>query len=347
MPFAESYILDVIEERKSPLFVKNILHFLSLLYKAGVGVRHFAYKSGLLKTVKVPPRVISVGNIVAGGTGKTPLVRLLAEEFKDKKLAILTRGYRSKIERSGDVALLEGNLTPEDCGDEPYWYAKKLPHVSIWVGKKRVLSAKRAAELGTEVLILDDGMQHLSLHRDFEIVVLDGKDLFGKGHFLPRGLLRDHPKRLKKADLIVLNHIDSSAHFEEASHAVKRFTKAPIVGTSMKIHNTLPASAKVGAFCALGKPARFFDALDDLSLKVVDHLMAIDHAFFKEEELASFARRCKAKGAEYLVCTEKDSVKLKSSLDVGLPIVALEAHLEIAYGQEHWKELIEKITAKS
>jgi tetraacyldisaccharide 4'-kinase len=347
MPFAETYILDVIEERKSPLFVKNILHFLSVLYKTATESRHLAYERGLLKAVKVPACVVSIGNIVAGGTGKTPLVRLLAEELNGKKLAILTRGYRSKIERSGDVALLEGDISPEVCGDEPYWYAKRLPSVSIWVGKKRAESAKRASDLGSEIIILDDGMQHLSLHRDFEIIVLDGKDLFGKGHFLPRGLLRDHPKRLKKADLIVLNHIDSEAHFQEASKEIQRFSKAPIVGMRMKIQNTLHPSAKVGAFCALGKPARFFDALGDLSLEVVDHLMAVDHASFKEAELLAFAKKCKAKGAEALVCTEKDFVKLKSSLDLGLSVVALEAHLEITQGKEHWKELIEKITKTS
>ena len=208
----QNYVQDIIEERRKAPLAKGVLLALSKFYRTGVSLRNHAYDQLWLKTFKSPLPVISVGNIVAGGTGKTPLIRLLLQELTPEcGVALLTRGYRSQIEKSGEVVNLAASpSTPEMCGDEPFWLSSLFPKTAVWVGKNRVLSAQKAFEEGAECLLLDDGMQYRRLHRDIDIVVMDAQDLFGKNHYLPRGYLRDSRKRLFGADLIVVNHADGN-----------------------------------------------------------------------------------------------------------------------------------------
>ena len=147
----------------------------------------------------LPATVVSVGNIVAGGTGKTPFVHLLAKTFRHRKVAILSRGY-------GSIA------------DEALLLARRLPEVKVYVGKDRVASGIKAIKEGAELLILDDGFQYRRLARDFDLVLLDGDDLFGKGHYLPWGYLRDSPKRLREADAVFIYGRDVRLEVKEILH---------------------------------------------------------------------------------------------------------------------------------
>ena len=148
--------------------------------------RNTLYDRGWLSISRVERPVVSVGNLVAGGTGKTPLVHLIASRFAHRRVAILSRGY-------GPIP------------DEPLLLRRRLSAVKVYIGKNRVELAKQAIEEGAQLLILDDGFQHRALHRDFDLVILSGADPFGKGHFLPRGFLRDSPRRLKDADAIFIS----------------------------------------------------------------------------------------------------------------------------------------------
>ena len=211
-----TYISDVIEGKRNGTFIKGALYAMSGLFEAGVNLRNFAFDQRWLKEKKVEAPVISIGNIVAGGTGKTALIQRLTKDLSSSgQVSILSRGYRSIVEKKGkSIALFESSqTTPEICGDEPYLLFKTLPEAILFVGKDRVLNAKQAVYHNTDWILLDDGMQYRSLHRDIEIVMLHADDIYGKGFFLPRGYLRDSPKRLQSADAIIINHIKNKEHF--------------------------------------------------------------------------------------------------------------------------------------
>ncbi len=326
----ESYVLEVMSGKRKG---KTLLHMLSYLYRGGVALRNLAYDAKVFSSAKVKAPVISIGNIVAGGTGKTPLVKMLAEELsKTLKVAILSRGYKSKIENSGDVLCIHSGTPVEICGDEPFWLARYLPNVAVWVGKNRKESARQAIEKGAEVILLDDGMQYRDLHRDVEIVVMDGEDLFGKGYFLPRGLLRDDPARLKKASLIVIN--DAKCH-KKIKEKLSLYTNAPVMFVRMNIQEDLKGK-RACVFCAIGKPTRFLQSVKDAGADVLSTFFKPDHDPFFPEELTLFAKKS---GADVIVCTQKDYVKLPRHFSCSLPVLPLQGEFEIVSGKEEWQKL--------
>lgn len=344
----ETFALDVIEGRRKAPFLRGAFYVLSLGFQLGSKIRHFLYDTGVLKTFSSAKPVISIGNIVAGGTGKTPFACKLVKELSEEpgRIAILTRGYRSKRKKGKSLRVSEGfgpEMSSSLCGDEPYWLALET-NASIWVGKDRVLSANLGAEAGAHLLILEDGFQHRRLNRDIEIVLLDGLDLFGKGYFLPRGYLRDSPKRLKSVDYVVVTHLESNHDKAKIERGIRRFTKAPILGFEAKY--TLEEGVrgkKVGAFCGIAKPDIFYRALKSQGLDLVNTFTSSDHVIPQVEDLEMFAALSKARGAEYLICTEKDFVKCQSEISLALPISVLKMDLECVWNENFWKEMIESI----
>ncbi|NGX58236.1 MAG: Tetraacyldisaccharide 4'-kinase [Chlamydiae bacterium] len=357
----EKYILGVIDGKKRGLFPRLTAGGLMLLsygFRTGVHCRNWAHDQGLVACYHSPvPVVVSVGNIVAGGTGKTPVTLKLAEELsKDFKLAILSRGYRSPAEKRETPLVLSRGKGPEYtasyCGDEPYLLASRAPDASVYVGRNRVKASVLAAQQGAEIILLDDGMQHRRLARDFEIIVVDGLDPFGKGYFLPRGLLRESPKALKKADLIIVNHVGDEKQFEAVVGELRRFTKAPIAGATPRISSIENAAGekvsslsgvKVGLFCGIANPKRFRSLVEEQGVTVVSELCTSDHILPTDKTLRKFAERCQQMGAEYLVCTEKDLVKLKDDFECALPIVSVNIRLKLLSGSSEWESLMEKI----
>ncbi len=332
----EYYVLDIIEGRRPG---RPLLRALSYLYKAGVAIRNEAYDRGMLKAHDAGLPVISVGNIIAGGTGKTPFVKFLAEELSKKfQIAIVSRGYRSNAEKTDQVFQVTPETGVASCGDEPYWLARVLPKVQVWVGKNRLDSARQAKEKGAEVALMDDGMQHRKLKRDIEIVLVDGEDPFGKGFFLPRGFLRDSPARLKKADCIVV--IDSSSNGIEQE--IRRYSDAPIVFAQRETEVSFKGK-KVAVFCAIGKPQKFLQSVRQAEGEIVASFFKPDHEPFDAEELKKFAEESLA---DMLVCTEKDQVKLPSEFKCRLPIVPLTSHLKISGNETAWQELLNNIQSR-
>ncbi len=330
------YILDIMEGRRPG---RPLLRALSYLYRTGVALRNEAYDLGLLKAHDVGLPVISIGNIIAGGTGKTPFVKFLAQEFSKKfKIAIVSRGYRSKIEQTSQVFQVTPEMDVAYCGDEAYWLARDLPEVQVWVGKNRVDSAKFAKKNGAEMVLMDDGMQHRKLKRNIEIVLVDGEDPFGKGFFLPRGLLRDSPARLKNADCIVVLKPSSKTLEQE----LRRFTQAPIVFAE-RVTETSLKGKKAAVFCAIGKPQKFLQSVREAGGEIVASFFKPDHDPFYPEELKKFAEESLA---DVLVCTEKDHVKLPSDFHCRLPIIALTSHLKISGNEIAWQELLNNIQSR-
>jgi tetraacyldisaccharide 4'-kinase len=336
----ETYAIDVIEGRRRG---QSLFYLLSFFYRAASAMRHYAYCKNWIKKTEVAACVVSVGNIVAGGTGKTPVVRLLAEELKDKhQIAILSRGYRGSIEKSNQILRVSTDTEASVCGDESLLLAQKLPGVSVWAGKKRSHSAQIAVKNGAEIILLDDGFQHRQLKRDFELIVMNAQDLFGKGYFLPRGYLRDAPERLAAADLIVVNAVQSLSEHEKIKKALASYTAAPIVSMRMRLESDL-GQKTVGVFCGIGSPRQFLEGIRALGTNVVAEWLLPDHQAPTINELHEFALRSQERGAEAIVCTEKDAVKLQTGLELPLPLIVVEGKLEIIRGKNHWLKFIQRI----
>lgn len=354
----EVYFFELIQGQKKgflALSIKIFLHFLSWFYQLLISCRNWAFDRGYFKPYDAPvPLVISVGNIVVGGTGKTPVTLMLAREFYDDfPIAILSRGYRSRAEYlPSPITLSHGNgpLHPASfCGDEPYLLAQNLPKAHVFVGKNRHLSSNLAAKAGAQLILLDDGMQHRQLARHLEVIVINALDPFGQGYFLPRGLLRESVTSLARADLIILNHVHEKEQFEAVKNEIIKFTKAPLMGTKMEVEKVLNLDGcpvelqgkKVGIFCAVAHPEYFHCTVKNLGTEIVGQTYIPDHLTFKDDKLIPFCKDCQAHGAEWILCTEKDVVKLDKSVLKDLPIAWVKMRLVIVEGENHWKNFTE------
>lgn len=280
---------------------------LSWIWAAAVFCKNVLYDLKLIGSFRVPCTVVSVGNIVAGGTGKTPFVQMMAASFLLRKVAILSRGF--------------GKIP-----DEALLLKRRVPHAKIYVGKDRAALAAQAVKEGAELILLDDGFQHRKLHRDFDIVLVRQEDPFGKGHYLPWGFLRDSPKRLRGVDAIFSKDRDFR-------HRTARILDEKEQEVSVQ-------GWKVGLFCGIANPSSFKKSVDSLGCKVIAEWFLADHEPASPVFLERFADRCKTLGAKALITTEKDFIK---GPRCSLPIVFIEIEIEWIEGRVKWEKLIAKI----
>lgn len=360
----EFYFIDVVKHRRHgciPSLIRGLLLLLSWPYRLFVFTRNLAYDSGWFRRYIPPvPVVISIGNIVVGGTGKTPVTLLLAKEFMETfTLAILSRGYRSPAERLVTPVILsqgQGPMHPASyCGDEPYLLAVNLPKAVVIVGKNRYQASNMAAKAGAQIIVLDDGMQHRRLARDFEIVVMDVRDPYGQGFFLPRGFLREGVSALRRASLLILNHAYEMERYQMVRKQLAKETQAPVIGTKMVVVGAFDFSGnnigslhgrKLAVFCGIAHPESFINTLTQLEAHVVASDFVPDHHDFTDKQLAQFAQKAKAAGAELLLCTEKDRVKFTEVQELDLPLAWLKTELEIVDGRDVWDNFIEQVKRK-
>lgn len=338
------------------LCLRKILFFFSLFFRLIVFVKGSLHKCGLFSVQKVDAFVVSIGNISCGGTGKTPLTLLLSKEIQNrKKVAILSRGYQAKNKKISIACDGSGPFyEAKKIGDEPFLLARRLIKPLLIIGKNRLKSAKMAVNRKCEVILLDDGMQYKKLHKDFQIVTMKSFDLFGNGFFLPRGFLRDHPKRLSDSDLVFVSPVHSKMEYENIQKKLRPFTKAPIIGAKPylvswktlegKTASLIPGS-KVAIFCGIGQPKGFEDSVKQLGYSVILKLFLNDHEKISSKRASSFSKKATDLGAKYLLCTEKDAVKTMQKDLFSLPVLYMEMDVKITYGELHWKMLIEKIVS--
>ncbi len=352
----ELYVLDYMEERRTSFFVRGLLHLISKGFACFVHMRNWMFDCGLIEQFKAALPVVSVGNIIAGGAGKTALVEKLGRDLsRQKKVCVLLRGYRSKMEKKGGGILPTESFSPNlaPFGDEACLLKKHLPHLLFFVGKNRCLHAKKAASHAVDLIVLDDGMQYRRLHRDLELAVLHAEDLYGKGHFLPRGTLRDSPKRLARADYIFINHVKDQSHFDSLRKKVKKRFSVPIIGVRMLAQTIRDREGKVwdfsanrvrGAiFCGLGKPQSFVQTVAETGLEIIEKRILPDHSSLDAKQLTIWAQRARDRGCQILVCSEKDWVKLPPFDSLCLPIARLEAKMEVVFNAPIYQELLDKI----
>lgn len=357
----ENYFLNVINGKQKGIVASFLRFFLMLLswpYRLFIAGRNLIFDRGWISRYFSPvPIVISIGNIVVGGTGKTPVTLMFAKEFYDEFfIGILSRGYRSLAEKLPIPVVLSKGEGPMQsasfCGDEPFLIAQNLPKAFVVVGRNRHKASDIASRAGVQLILLDDGMQHRRLARDFEVVVMDTIDLFGQGYHLPRGLLRESVKSLSRADLIILNHVAGKDVFEEMKNKVSKYTKAVIVGTCMEVvrletisGETVPSinGKKVGVFCGIAHPEYFQRTVLHEGGEIVASVFTSDHLSLDVPSLEAFAVQCQQMGAEMLLCTEKDKVKINDAVNLPIPIVWLKMQLKLVAGEDEWTGFISRV----
>jgi tetraacyldisaccharide 4'-kinase len=320
--------------------VRLALWPLSVVYEAGARLRAGLYRIGILPQRRLDGTVISVGNLTMGGTGKTPMVIWLAERLiaAGRRPAILTRGYRGERPRndgglpgSDEVALLRTRLGAR---------------AQLGVGKDRYASGRVLERHGAEWFILDDGFQHLALHRDADIVLLDASDPFGGGRLLPCGRLREPLAALRRASVVVITR---SEHAPAVETLVRRNTQAPIFYAQVALQAVLRApalavewpladrsAARVFAFCGIGNPRAFFDDLRRWGFSVAGERRFRDHHRYSPADLAALERAAGAVQADALICTEKDVFNLRDSGPGKLPVYACRVGLAISDAAGFW-----------
>lgn len=338
--------LSETEEGKLRKMLLSPLCLLSFFYGLLVRARVHLYRLGIFRSSSLPCKVVSVGNITLGGTGKTPFVILLAELFHGKGIpaAILSRGYKGSF--SGPLGIVtDGKKTLMDvrqAGDEPYLLSRKLRGVPVFIGRERRLSGQAAIDrFQARVVILDDGFQHLPLKRDVNLLLLDARTPFGNGWLFPRGSLREPLDQAKRADAVILTKADLSVNIEKLKEKLLRWAPgspvfalryAPIGIWDQIQERTLPLEVLRGrsilAFTGIGSPTSFRRSLENLGARIVGFNSFRDHYWYRPGDLRKLLQEGEQKGAEALLTTEKDSVRLEGFPQGKIPLWVLSVRQE-------------------
>jgi tetraacyldisaccharide 4'-kinase len=333
---------------------------ISWIYGVVIWVRQMLYRRGLFKTRQLPCKVMSVGNITLGGTGKTPLVITLAKELlmRGITVGILSRGYKGTRERHGGV-VSDGtriHLTPVEAGDEPFMLARLLPGVPVLVGKKRYTMGIYAHEhFGMDCLILDDGFQHLGIKRDLDIVLIDGRRGFGNGRLFPRGPLREPLRCLGRASMLVLTKTGPSPTLAALEDVLRHHAPAaPLyhsrykpaflreASTGKRVSLQAVCGKRVFAFAGIADPAYFVYLLKELGADVVKEIRFPDHYNYELADLMMM--REQGKRVDLSVTTEKDFVKLQRLPLENIPLYILGIEQEIVEAQ-FYQEIMSTISS--
>ena len=340
---------------------------LARVYGLAVRFRLWLYGVGFLKSRSVPAWVISVGNLTVGGTGKTPTVLLIAKELAARQLrvAILSRGYRGKYQDPVNLVSDGDNLLlgPSQAGDEAYLLAKSLPGVPVLVGRDRWLLGRYAVEkLGAQVLILDDGFQHLGLNRDVNLLLLDTEQPWSNGFLLPAGALREPQEQAARATAFLLTRPGAGAlSMMEELGAI--YPGRPIFTARHKPMNLVdPADEssrntdylkgrRVVAFCGLARPLSFLETLAELGAEVPVFIKWPDHYQPQSKDIELIRAKAREIGVFEAVTTSKDAVKLSSGLlglegDDFLKVWVLEVEMEIMHSVNDFLELLTPVEAR-
>ena len=302
----------------------------SYLYCCAMLARAWLYKACIFASYSLPCRVIAVGNITVGGTGKTPTVCLLARSLHEKgfKVAVVSRGYRGAatavphIVSDGTQVL----ASAVDAGDEAVMLARKLSGIPVLACRDRVAAGKLACErFGADIVLLDDGFQHLRLRRDLDMVLVNAVDPFGNGCLLPRGILREQPAALGRAGIIVLTKAGTEGAAAPLAACIKKFNPESSLftasfrvaglrstGTGMIVPAARLAGARVAALCSIGDPASFIAMLPQLGMHVSDKLVYPDHHAYGAGDYAAI--RDVSARVDAVVTTEKDIAKLDAGM---------------------------------
>jgi tetraacyldisaccharide 4'-kinase len=357
--------------------MRFLMFWLSWIFRALVQCRLMLYRKGWKPQEYLGAQVVAIGNLTVGGTGKTPVVELLAKSLRDRgrKVAILSRGYKSKkLDRTQNWTGADGKPVPAErmprvvstgtallldskfAGDEPFMLARNLDGVAVIVDKDRVKGGRFAVgELGAETLLLDDGMQYLELAHSLDITLIDSRSPFGTGALLPRGTLREPPLNLRRASYILITKCDGSPNTELIARIRKYNAVAEIIECAhepVHLENLYSREREalsflegkwVGAISAIAVPESFERSLTALGAKVEIKRRFSDHHRFNRRDVDDFMQRCVERDMELIVTTEKDAVRFPQPTEINVPIYFLRIEVRILTGQEAWDGMVERL----
>jgi tetraacyldisaccharide 4'-kinase len=313
-----------------PRWIRWLLWPLEQFYALAMRLRAAAYRRGWLKSQRLPAKVVSVGNLTVGGTGKTPVVLHLARRLQERglRVAILTRGYGRRepaplvVNGLGEVT----KYTPELMGDEPVLLTRHLPQVTIGIGADRFALAQQILKMETDrppqVFLLDDGFQHLRLQRDLDLVLIDVSDPFGAGAVLPAGRLREPLGALGRADLVLLTRAANGVPREVEDTIRRANPRAPLFRASTRLAGVFEAGTHKPAnlfvlkqtpalaFCGIGNPEAFWDDLRRAGFNLAATVVFPDHYRYAIEDFRRIIRQADGAGAKALLATEKDWINM-------------------------------------
>lgn len=372
------FTADVIYDRRHGRAAEamgTFLYGLSFLFSGIVQLRWYLYEKRIFRNKPLGCLVVVVGNLTVGGTGKTPVVEKLARTLNERgrKVAILSRGYKSKKEplsrklwrklthgeedppkvvSDGKVVLLDSEV----AGDEPYMLARNLPGVVVLCDKNRVKAGSFAIRrFGCDTLILDDGFQYLPLKGRLNLLLVDKTNPFGNQHMLPRGVLREPIKHLSRASYIFLTKSDGvrdeallelirennpSAEIIECAHK-PQYLQA--VQGEERLSLDALKHAKVGAFSGIASPESFEKMLRDFGAEIRYNQRFLDHHRFSRYEIERLYRKAGQADLDMIVTTEKDAVRLFDDIESPVPVYYLRLEIDILSGEEDFEGATERI----
>jgi len=389
----ELYTIDVILGRRADagaVIYGAFLEALSYLFSGIAQLRLWLYRQRILHDQPLGCLVVVVGNLTVGGTGKTPVVEKFARalQARGRRVAILSRGYKSKapplwrrwwwsishtaappprIVSDGERVLLDS----EQAGDEPYMLARNLPGVIVLVDKNRVKAGAYAIKrFGCDTLVLDDGFQYLPLKGQLNLLLVDKTNPFGNSHLLPRGILREPIKHLRRASYVFLTKSNGERD-PELEAIIERYNPGVDIiecthqpqyllrlGTKRAASSTLPVSPdaakeqqplsflkgrRVVAFCGIATPESFFKFLTDYGADLVARERFPDHYRYAEADFVELAAVAQRTGAECLVTTEKDAVRIPYERAWDCPVYYLRLEIDILRGAADFDEAVGRI----
>lgn len=369
----QTYFINLVHSKEVHGVFLNIimlvLYGFSLIYRFLVNVKLAGYKIGFFRREGLDCFVISLGNVTVGGTGKTPTAQRLARDIRDMgyRVVILNRGYRAKWH--GDVGVVSDgerlHMDASEAGDEAFMLAKHLPSVPVLIGAERAVTGRYAIEhFGAEVAILDDGYQHWQLKRDMDILLVDAVNVFGNGHILPRGTLREPIAHISRADVCLMTKVDQAADGsrELIRDTVHRYNASALIMESIhqprcfipmaEWHENIAGDGldvseirgkHIMAVSAIGNPASFEQTLSDLGAVIVESLRYPDHHDYTMKEMTDVLHQAEAQGVEAIVITEKDAVKIPAEVvreEWQIPVYVICVEVTFQSGAEEFRAML-------
>ena len=340
---------------------------LSCVYWLGVVLRNWFFDMGVFHVVRLEVPVVSVGNIAAGGTGKTPFVEFIVNKLKSMghKPGIVSRGYGR--DGTGYRLVSDGkslSVNARQGGDEPVLLAQHLPGTPVAVGANRVEASQRMLEeCDADCIVMDDGFQHRALHRDVDFVLLSASDLFGRRWLLPAGNRRETLVSLRRADMAVISKCRSDAEYREATQSLTGVASTKISGfqyepcslcrmpSGAAIERPRGDTLRVVIAAGIGDFESFRAIVRQSGCQVLREVEFRDHAWYSGLDLDALKDLVDREKAEYLVTTEKDIVRMQTLGDAyaeflrEVPLAVLKLRLRMVAGEERVDELLERAFA--
>jgi tetraacyldisaccharide 4'-kinase len=334
------------------------LSALAMPYGLWVRLRAALYRTGWLPSRRLPCRVVSVGNLTVGGTGKTPVVIALVEQLlaRGLRVGVLSRGYRRQS-RAAELLVSDGRTVlagPAEAGDEPHLIATRCPRAVVAVGPDRYRLGRWVLDRHPiDCFVLDDGFQHLALHRDANLLLVDASDPTGLQMLVPAGRLREPLSAASRATALLMTRTDignwrdvaetiGQAAGQTAPVIPSRFRAEALVNVATgesRQPGTL-AGRTVMAFSGIGNPASFAALLHRMGFTIGGEMLFADHHDYQAGDLEAMRARARRSGADLVVTTEKDAGKVAPLLNAGDQIWAVRLGLEILDGREQWERLV-------